>query len=143
MRTVSTCNQCGKVFEKQYSEDAGGDHDEIAMSMVSYLARRHREKTGHTTSPIQRLSDTAPQKVDIAYRVIKKMDYGSRQERAEIFVKLLRTAKMTKSYPVGGRDFTTAELAIEIENMTDVGKSIVGAGGLVLAAMGIGDRVGS
>lgn len=48
--TRSTCHDCGKVFEKRGDDTA--DLNDIGRRMVSYLARRHREKTGHTTSPI-------------------------------------------------------------------------------------------
>jgi hypothetical protein len=56
MRVICTCQDCGKVIEKRAS---GTDEDRIAESMVSYLARRHREKTGHKTSAIERRSDEA------------------------------------------------------------------------------------
>jgi hypothetical protein len=48
--TRSTCNDCGRVFEKRGDNTA--ELNDIGRRMVAYLARRHREKTGHTTSPI-------------------------------------------------------------------------------------------
>lgn len=50
-KVTSKCSDCGKVFEKTAETPSTG---EIAEQMVSYLARRHREKTGHTTSPISK-----------------------------------------------------------------------------------------
>ena len=55
MKLKSTCLVCGKVFEK--ASGAGPDAhsvESIAESMVSYLARRHSEKTGHATSAVVR-----------------------------------------------------------------------------------------
>lgn len=49
MRVSSTCQNCGKVIEKTAETPSLED---IAVSMVSYLARRHREKTGHETSEV-------------------------------------------------------------------------------------------
>jgi hypothetical protein len=49
MRVSSTCQNCGKVFEKPIETPGVED---IAVSMVRYLARRHREKTGHETSEV-------------------------------------------------------------------------------------------
>lgn len=45
-----TCNDCGKVFEKRCDRTA--ELIDIGRRMVSYLARRHHEKAGHTTSLI-------------------------------------------------------------------------------------------
>ena len=47
--TVSMKNDDGKVMEKTAETPSLED---IAVSMVSYLARRHREKTGHETSKV-------------------------------------------------------------------------------------------
>jgi len=58
MKVQSRCLVCGKVFEK--SDDGSPDPDSIAERMVSYLALRHREKTGHATSPIVKDDDRLP-----------------------------------------------------------------------------------
>jgi hypothetical protein len=58
MKLRSTCLVCGQVFEKEAGDVESIDR--IAESMVSYLARRHREKTGHTTSPIVRHAERLP-----------------------------------------------------------------------------------
>lgn len=54
MRVVCTCADCGKVIEKRSTSP---DLDRTAETMVSYLARRHREKTGHRTLPIETKPD--------------------------------------------------------------------------------------
>ncbi len=57
---VCTCNDCGKVIEKRTDPDAT---DRIAETMVSYLARRHREKTGHKTSAIEYRPDEVDERL--------------------------------------------------------------------------------
>jgi hypothetical protein len=58
------------------------------------------------------------------------MDYGERQERAEFLVKALREHPDRM-----WRDKTFAEMADEIENQTDDGRTLVVISGLVLAAL--------
>ncbi len=48
-RIACVCADCGKVFEKTAYQPS---EVEMGQTMVSYLARRHREKTGHATTPI-------------------------------------------------------------------------------------------
>jgi hypothetical protein len=60
------------------------------------------------------------------------MDYGDRQERAEI---LVRTFRAQGSKIIQGSSLTGEQVANEIENMTEYGKSIVAVAGLVLHAM--------
>jgi hypothetical protein len=58
------------------------------------------------------------------------MDYGERQERAEFLVKTLR------EHPDRvWRDKTFAEMASEVENQTDAGRTLVAISGLVLTAL--------
>lgn len=62
------------------------------------------------------------------------MNYGDRQSRAEVLVKAFR-ARGSETHDWKGRAFTGAEIACEIEGMTDLGRSLVAVAGFVLHAM--------
>lgn len=61
------------------------------------------------------------------------MDYGDRQDRAEILVQSFRES--VRQYPVRGELLSGPEVANEIEQMTDLGRDLVAVAGLVLYAM--------
>ena len=60
------------------------------------------------------------------------MDYGDRQERAEILVRTFRAQGLKI---IQGSDLTGEQVANEIENMTEYGKSLIAVAGLVLHAL--------
>lgn len=64
------------------------------------------------------------------------MDYGDRQERAEMLIKVFRS-KGQEKFPnvMPGRELSGEEVASEIENMTPLGKSLVAVAGFVIQAM--------
>lgn len=65
------------------------------------------------------------------------MNYGKRQERAELLVKAFRDQAVVE--PEGkfkGRSY--AELADEIERQTEIGRDLVYHGGLILRAFAAG-----
>lgn len=51
-----------------------------------------------------------------------------------MLVRKFRSLGSEIAMPLGGRIYTGAEIADEIERMTDVGKSVVAAAGIVLQA---------
>lgn len=60
------------------------------------------------------------------------MDYGDRQERAENLMQIFRAQG---SKVIKGSNFTGEQIANEIENMTEYGKSLVAVAGLILHAL--------
>ncbi len=60
------------------------------------------------------------------------MNYGDRQDRAEMLVTMFRASNTTHDW--NGRSYSSEEIANEIENMTDLGQSLVAVAGMVLAA---------
>lgn len=62
------------------------------------------------------------------------MNYGDRQERAEMLVRAFRS-QGTKVFNMQNRAYTSDQIANEIECMTDLGKELVAVAGLVLQAM--------
>lgn len=60
------------------------------------------------------------------------MNYGDRQERAEF---LIRTFRAQGPMVIQGSNLTGEQIANEIENMTEYGKSLVAVAGLILHAM--------
>ena len=70
----------------------------------------------------------------LTHRALKKMDYGDRQDRAEIIVKLFRERANTKPYPKSNH--TYGQMADEIENMTELGREVVAVAGFVFQAFG-------
>jgi hypothetical protein len=62
------------------------------------------------------------------------MDYGDRQERAEM---LIKTFRAQGSKIIQGSILTGEQVADEIENMTEYGKNLVAVAGLVLHAIAI------
>lgn len=54
VRVFCSCEQCNTFIEKVAQKPS---EEEVAWAMVSYLARRHREKTGHTTTAIEKRDD--------------------------------------------------------------------------------------
>jgi len=67
------------------------------------------------------------------------MNYGTRQERAELLVKRFRELAVLE--PDGKfQDHSYAEIADEIERQTDFGRGVVYVGGLVLRALAAGPR---
>jgi hypothetical protein len=63
------------------------------------------------------------------------MNYGARQERAEMLVQVFRRRGDLPLPPFGGRVYTGSEVADEIEAMSDLGRGIVAVGGFVLQAL--------
>lgn len=66
------------------------------------------------------------------------MNYGERQERALHLVKILRESPNqanTFKDPITGKEYTPAEMADEIENETDQGKTTLSIAGFVFAAL--------
>lgn len=62
------------------------------------------------------------------------MDYGNRQDKAEILVKAFRNLA-DKNVPWSGKNYSGNQIADEIENMTDLGKSLVAVAGFVIQAL--------
>ena len=63
------------------------------------------------------------------------MDYGKRQERADFLIKCFNETDQSKLYKHKDKDYTMTELAKEIENETDLGKSLVAISGFVISAL--------
>ncbi len=62
------------------------------------------------------------------------MDYGDRQTRAEGLVKMFR-AQPRATFPWRDRSYTGAEIADEIEGMTEFGRTLVAVAGFVIEAI--------
>lgn len=61
------------------------------------------------------------------------MDYGDRQDRAEVLVKSFRES--VRQYPMRDRLLSGPDVANEIEQMTDLGRDLVAVAGLLFFAM--------
>lgn len=62
------------------------------------------------------------------------MNYGDRQERAEMLSKTFR-AQSQKVFSWKDQRYTGEEIALEIEGMTDLGKALVATAALVMDAL--------
>jgi len=67
-----------------------------------------------------------------------KMDYGDRQDRANLLIKLLREKAKAGSDIIYddklGNKYTASEVADNIENQTSLGKQLVAVAGFVFHA---------